>query len=328
MRKLVPALAITTVAFAGSTIYLARELRIERARSAAAPRPAGPANAQVEEAPLKARGTPATSAGQTATPGASGAPAAVINGNLITEAEVKRMQAEYSRNLLAQIADPDRREEMLAEHRMTMRNGYPRVDKVLGLTPDEYARFLDLSAREMLRMQEAGARCLLDPAACPSDDETRGTDAVDQLLGADRAAKLEVYKNTMGEREAVSQLRSRLPDALRLDDDKAEALITALAEERELIHREAAQRGQDINGFNIGAGMLFAPSQGGSLEERLDVARRNSQRLRDRAAQFLDAEQRRAFDEMQDETLLGLRRLLRGKDGAPTSYVDAVGPTS
>ena len=83
-----------------------------------------------------------------------------------------------------------------------------------------------------------------------------------------------------------------------------------------------------MNGFNIGAGMLFAPSQGGSLEERLDVARQNSQRLRDRASQYLNAEQRRAFDEMQDETLLGLRRLLRGKDGTPNGYVDAVGPTS
>jgi hypothetical protein len=329
MRNLVRILALSTTAFAGSTIYLARELRLERAQSnassAIAPRHAVEGNRP---------GAPVT---RTAGPGVDySAPAAelpaMVAGNPVSEAEIRQMQADYSRSFLAQLADPQRREDMLAEHRLIMRNTYPHVDQVLGLSPEEYARFLDLSARQLIGMQEASARCVVDLACELSDAYSEGTDPdkreLDGLLGPERARQLEAYKNTMGEREAVSQLRSRLPDALRLNDGKAEALITALAEERDLIHREAAQRGEAMNGFNIGAGMVFAPSEGGSLEDRFEVARQNSQRLRDRAAQYLNAEQRRAFDEMQEETLLGLRRVLRSKDGAPASMVDAVGPTN
>lgn len=330
MRKLVLALAVSTAAFAGSTLYLAHQLSIERARLTASP-----AVSLSRDVPRVADRPPALTApavALTATNEAeNGAGAVLTPGQPITEAEVKKMQADYSRNFLAQLADPERREELLAEHRMMMRNSYPRVDQVLGLSPEEYARFLDLSARQLIGMQEASARCITEAACQMTEAYTEGTDSerkqLDQLLGPERAQKLEVYKNTMGEREAVTQLRSRLPDASRLNDDKTEALIAALADERDLIHREAAQRGQDMNGFNIGAGMLFAPSEGGSLDDRFEVAKRNSQRLRDRAAQYLDAEQRRAFDEMQDETLLGLRRVLRSKDGASTTYVDAVGPT-
>jgi hypothetical protein len=69
-----------------------------------------------------------------------------------------------------------------------------------------------------------------------------------------------------------------------------------------------------MNGFGIGAGMVFTPNDGGSFEERYAAAKQNSQRLRDRAAQYLNAEQLRAFNEMQDETLLSLRSMLRHKD--------------
>ena len=133
--------------------------------------------------------------------------------------------------------------------------------------------------------------------------------------------KLATYKNTMGEREAVTQLRSRLPDAQRLSDDKAESLVAALAEEREAMHREAAQQGTGLNGYGMGAGMIFSPNDGRSLEERYEVAKQYSQRLRERAALVLNGEQLRAFNEMQDETLLGLRSMMRNKDSQSFSTV-------
>ena len=69
------------------------------------------------------------------------------------------------------------------------------------------------------------------------------------LLGADRQQQFEAYKNTLMERESVVQLRTRLPDASRLPDERAEALIAALADERQKIHMEAAQRGAGMNGL-------------------------------------------------------------------------------
>ena len=227
------------------------------------------------------------------------------------------MQAEYSRQFLAQMADPEQREEMLAERKMMMRHSYPRIAQVLGLTPEEHARYIELSALQQIEMQEMSSRCTLDPD-CRMQDlrPPGGTDRgqeIDNLLGAERKQKLGTYMNTMGEREAVSQLRNRLPENQRLSEDRSEMLINALAEERNAIHSEAAQQGLGSSSFGFGAGMVFTTGEGGSFEERYAIAQQNSQRLRERAAQHLNAEQLRAFNEMQDETLISLRGALRQK---------------
>ena len=62
--------------------------------------------------------------------------------------------------------------------------------------------------------------------------------------------------------------------------------------------------------------MVFAPADDRPFEERYEAARRYSQRLRDRAAQYLNPEQQRIFNEMQEDTLLSLRGALRNKDNA------------
>jgi hypothetical protein len=60
--------------------------------------------------------------------------------------------------------------------------------------------------------------------------------------------------------------------------------------------------------------MLFAPSQG-TPDSQYEAARQYSQRLRDRAAPYLNSEQLRLFNEMQDEQLLAFRNMLRSKHG-------------
>jgi hypothetical protein len=334
MSRLVPLLGLTTAVFAGSTIYFAHRLSAERElRDAATPVLTATETASAAPAAPAAAAAPAPTVKSAAAPRSPPAfvTATLVNGQPVSEADMKKMQADYSRNFLTQLADPERREEVLAEHKMMMRNTYPRVAQVLGLSADEYSRFLELSAQQLIDMQEASSKCVLDPDcqgnAIPAVDNSRKQE-LDQLLGPERSRKLEVYKNTMGEREAVAQLRSRLPDSVRLSDDKAESLITALAEERDLIHREAAQRGEGMGSFNLGAGMVFAPADGATFEERYEAARQSSQRLHDRAAQYFDADQLRAFDEMQDETLLGLRRMLRNKDATSMTTVGVIGPGS
>jgi isocitrate lyase len=132
----------------------------------------------------------------------------------------------------------------------------------------------------------------------------------------------------MGERETIAQLRNRLPDAHRLGDDRAESLIQALAEERNAMHREAVQQGVGSSGFGFGAGMIFTTGEDASFEDRYATAKQNSQRMRDRAAQYLNAEQMRAFNEMQDETLLSLRSALRQKEMSVTHHADGISYSS
>ncbi len=336
MRKLVATLALTSVAFAASTIYFARALAIERDRSAvasAAALPAKTVSAQPTAASLPAA-MPASVSAQPATEKPSGdrnVAASFLSEpgvpQSLTEADIRKAQAEYSKTMLAQLADPDRREEMLAEHKMMMRYSYPRVDQVLGLSAEEHSRFLELFAQQQMDMQEASAHCMNDPACDLRDLHVRQGDSrkreIDELLGAERSAKFEAYKNTIGEREVVNQLRNRLPDVQRLSDANTELLVAALAEERDLIQREARTTG--TRGLGMGVGMVFAPTEDGTFEERYEIAQQSSQRLRDRASQYLTAEQMRVFNEMQDETLISLRGALRNK-GVSFSAVSVARP--
>jgi hypothetical protein len=323
MRILVLILAITSVTFAATTVYLARQLSTERAQHP----PAVPQKAVARGSPSKhaVPGPQVTAANPKSPAPAMAIQAAPPEGRLtmgpqMSEAEIKKMQAEYSRAFLAQLADPEQREELLAQRKMITRYSFPRLDQVLGLSSQEHARFLELFAMQQLEIQEQSARCSLDPGCSMQEAMRKFQDPLGQeinnLLGAERTVKFQQYQNTMGERESITQLRNRLPDTLRLNDGKAEQLISALAEEREEMHREAAQQGQDMHSFGMGAGMIYAPDNGGSFEERYAAARDNSQRLRQRAATYLNSEQLRIFNEMQDETLLSLRSAMRQKDGA------------
>lgn len=339
MRKLVIVLAFTSAAFAGSTVYFARQLSIERERLARLPAPAPAAAARLAVAPGKPEGS-ATSPPPAAEKSASDPDIRVgfltepsVNAQPMSEFDIKKAQAEYSKQFLARVDDPERREEMLAEYKLMMRYSLPRVDQVLGLSPEENSRLLELFAQQQIDAQEKTARCMADPACQLRDLHGQGgmdsrKREIDELLGAERAAKLETYKNTLGEREAVNQLRNRLPEVHRLSDASTELLVTALAEERDRMHREAAQRGGSTNSFNIGAGMVLASTEGDTFEERYETAKQNSQRLRDRAAQFLNAEQMRAFNEMQDETLISLRSALRNKGGTAMGTVSVAMPVN
>ncbi len=242
------------------------------------------------------------------------------SGDEVSGSDIKKMQMEYGKHFLAELTDPQRRQELIAERKLMIRNTYPRVDRVLGLTPDEYSRFTGQLAKQQLDMQEASARCMLNPdceidkfyeGRFSPDDTSR---EINEILGPARVQKFEQYKNTMGERESVSQLRNRLSDDQRLSEENAEGLIAALADERQSIYREASQGDSRVNGYGFGAGMVFTGAEDGDLEARYESAKQNSQRLRDRAAQFLNPEQMRAFNEIQDETLIGLRSVLRNKD--------------
>jgi len=336
MRKLIVLLALTSVTFAGTTLYFARQLAEERSRAtmpATMPARMVTTPAPSRDAASAGPAEPAKPEVRTATAAPPAGPrefisGAMINGQPVSEDDMKRMQAEYSRQFLAQLADPEQREELLAQRKMMVRHIHPRVDLVVGLTPEEYSRFIELSAQQQLDMQEASSRCTLDPGCRMQDlhrdlGESRSQE-IDNLLGAERKQKFETYKNTMGERETIGQLRNRLPDAQRLGDDRAESLIQALAEERNAMHREAMQQGVGSSGFGFGAGMIFTTGDDASFEDRYATAKQNSQRMRDRAAPYLNAEQMRAFNEMQDETLLSLRSALRQKEMSVTHHADGI----
>jgi hypothetical protein len=329
MRAWLIILAITSFTLAGTTVYFAHELSVEReARIAQAPAPVA---THVPEVPAPATPAPQSpSVGAGVVERAPPPPSAAIRevaadvamaGNMSPE-DIRKLQEQHARQFLEQLSTREGREDIVAQHKLMFRNVYPRIERVLGLTPDEHSRFLEMLANQQIEMQENQMRCTLDPACDPRTLWNTAGDPrqamINDFLGPERSEKYATYMNTMGEREAVSQLRSRLPDAQRLSDDSAESLIVALAAERDAMSREDMGRG-GMAGYGFGAGMIM--SSGDTFEERYESAKRNSQRLRDRAAQYLSAEQLRVFNEMQDETLVSLRAMLRNKDSMSYSAV-------
>jgi hypothetical protein len=313
MRIIVIALTLVSATLAGTTVYFARELQLERERSHAVAAPI----AQTPPAPQAQLPLPSAPpvAHQTITP-----PLAHAESK---EADEKNMQIEASRRTLKMLSDPTRREGMLLEQKMMMRNMYPRLAQTIGMTNEEAERLFTLLAQQQIDFQEKFARCAVDPNCDVQDGGLNQTDPsaqeIAELLGAGRQQQFEAYKNTLMERESVVQLRTRLPDSSRLPDERAEALIAALADERQKIHMEAAQRGAGMNGYGTGVGVIFSASDAATPEAQLESAQANSRRMRERAAEVLDSEQLRVFDEMQEELMISMMNQVRRKEEFATN---------
>lgn len=310
MRIVVVALTLISVTFAGTTVYFARELKLERERSRAMPVPVAQTAPALSTRFSRPADTPLATAPRTITP-----PSANSESE---EARSNKMQIEQSRRIVKMIEDPEQREGMLVETKMMMRNSYPRLAQTLGLSGDEADRLITLLALQQIEAQERYARCTLDPSCSFGDPARFQNDPrvqdIANLLGADRQQQFDNYKNTLMERESVTHLRTRLSDSTRLPDDTAEALISVLADERQKIHQEAAVRGVGMNGFGTGVGVVFSASDATSADAQFESAQANSRRMRERAAEVLTAEQLRVFNEMQDELLISLKHQVRQKE--------------
>ncbi len=322
MRTIVIALSLISVTLAGTTAHFARELQLERQRprtTAAVMTQAPPLSTQV----ARTRTTPPVAS--TTPPPPAPPPTAGVESE---EERVKRLQADHHRKAIKAFEDPRQREGMVVGAKMSMRRSYPGLAQAIGMTGEEVDRLLTLLAEQQVELQEKFSRCTLDGNcdvhANPHLNDPRAQE-IAALLGTDRQQRFDTYQNTLMERESVAHLQTRLADSTRLPDGDAEALIAALADEREKIHQEAAERHAGVNGVGFGAGMIFFSSDAQSTEEKLASAQANARRMRDRAAAVLTAEQLRVFDEMQAELMISLQaQIVRKEDSsAPPAYATA-----
>jgi len=319
MRKLVYLFGVTTLLFAGLSVHLALQLRTERAAT-------GPVIAT--SAPAR---PPSTATGNVFSPGPATSNVPSPDGGAdrradypfpitVTSTDIEESRKRYLESearFLEEIADPVRRAELLEQTKLTVRAPLPRVAQYLGLTDEEADRLFTLLAKQQLQAHERQARCVTQPDCnyrgyAPADAEKQQQETT-ALLGHERHEKFRQFQESMSERQAVTALRSNLPDRAFLNDERAEELVAALSDERTQFQNEALQRGTGFSGYGTGSGMLFVGDQG-SLDERVAAARRYSERLRARAAQVLTAEQAKSFNHMQDELLANLREMLRNQD--------------
>jgi hypothetical protein len=325
MNKLVPVLATTTLLFAGSTLYYWQKARELEA-------PAASREAQIltaPGAPLADDRTPEPAAAGTSRPspgvGAAAKPdAAVAAASAIPPAGARpgrpdaqrEMMVPFAKDWLRQYDDPALRASLQRAARTGIEAQYSRLRDRLKLDANTFGQLVDLLTQEQLEQQANYFRCAVD-AACDTSNVRPPRDHSDEylaILGADAFAQFNSYREAMPDWQAVVQLRGRLGEANYLKDGDAERLLSALSAERERYSSEVKQSGAKLRGWGTGTGMLWYTGDGGA-EEQLASATQYSERMRERAAAILNAEQLRAFVQLQEELLANFATFLRSQSG-------------
>lgn len=298
MRRLVQILSVTTAIFACTTVYYGHALWREKASKPAsdlATRQAVALDGQVDaaaiEVPLLAQQPPAPE------------PAACPDQARIADA----------RERLLEFTDAARRQERIGRSRGGLARNWQRIALSIGLSPTELESLLDMLSDQAVRFDERRAECRIDPRCPPCDlqaldvalREEAGRN-LEGYLGPARLAGYEAYRHAITERVYIDALRSRFTGANVLDDEKAERLVLALAEERRQFVEQAASRGHRVQvsgaGFNVQdfEGDVAPPPFGPS---NWDMTTEYNERIGRVAQRHLSQAQFAAFKTMQRERL-------------------------
>ena len=315
MKKLVFALGLTTVVFAGSTAWLAHELRIERARAVP------PAQLRIAEHAASAPpvSVPVPKAVVRTAPPAAPAKSVAAAGASVPDNRARSIyrfsneeERALARDELSRFTDPARRAAYMARVSADLRRTFAGVSAKLGLTSGEESRLFDLLARQQAQISEASLRCGVEPTACDKLHDQLVEQANHEtiaLLGQDRYDGFAAFRDSIGERSQVRELRARLPDD-DLTDAQADRLALMLSEERKKFVDEATQRGESTMRFGVNSSYAMMVSMREGPTAASDSVKSGvefSRRAHDRAAELLSPRQMEAFDQMQEEVLSFLR---------------------
>jgi hypothetical protein len=310
MSKAVVILSLSTAILATSTAYLAHELYQRDSQEAigatvpviAAATPGSlPPDPGASEPGQEARVPTRTSI----SPAGDAARAAGV----AAPADSKRADdpaSNFARQFVARYDDPNQRPALLEEQRTVIRRQYEKLKEQLKLSDSEFEQLVSLVAEEQLEAQMHWARCAANPACDPKTQPNPNIDHTSEyqaMLGPEGAEAFTKFRGSIGERDAVIQLRGRLTDSNFLPEAQAEKLIVALREERERFSQEAAARGAKTMGWGTNLGMLWYTEDSGLPEQFIAEASQYSQRLRSRAAGILTPAQLATYSQMQDELL-------------------------
>jgi hypothetical protein len=317
------------LALAGSSAWLAWQLHLERARSEQAE--ARVAQLEGVESRLKAVereravehataaatpvATPQPPAGAQQPPAAQSTPGSgVVAFNSEDSYQLRLSRSASSRALLR--ADKIER----------LRQQYPNLARVLGMSEAEAADFIGLLADQEQQRELAFARRRQNGGRDVGAQVAEQRRDLAQRLGDERLAKFDNYRKGLPDRSQVRSFRSRLSDADALSDSQAEELASALQDEREQYAKQVqADMGgnatfsmQSMSGFTLMTNI--APSNEDAQEKQLvDQIESYNKLAHDRASSLLSPNQLKAFEQFQQAQLTSQRLMIRSmRDTVPS----------
>jgi hypothetical protein len=238
-------------------------------------------------------------------------------GRNLSEAEQRQRAIDQARKFLAEIADPAGRARALEQHRAMLRIGTQGLADYLELDPDEFARFFELQAQHSLAQREIATRCMLEPNCVyrgPSDDLVAAQEReIASAFDADTVERYQYFMRSGNERQAVSELRGRLPDTARLSDAKADELVRVWVEESGRIQQDMKRVGYGIATQNSMVYVVMDKDPDGA---RAAAAAEYNQRWRELAGTVLTPEQLAVYSRLQEEALEQARAFEEMRGGA------------
>lgn len=290
MKAPILGLAVATVAFGGSSMYLWHQLDQERARSAAVEKRAADLGAQLAQLE-KARSQFAER--RLATPG--NFPAAPVNSGsgAVPPPPPPAGDAASARpegpvwTMRRPERSPAFQKMMRAQIRANNKRVYADVGTKLGLDTDTTNKLIDLLTDQQLPNFDA-PHDANDPADWQRYQEEKRRQSLTQitdLIGADRTAALQEYQESLPARMEVDMLARQLEgyDA-ELTADQRKKLVDIYVEERKRVPMPESYDGMDPETY-----------QKSVLGWQDDYNRRTAEQ----ASRVLDSEQLTAFNEMQ-----------------------------
>ena len=292
MRRALYILAVTACGLAVASIYLWRELGLERAVTAelrarldAAPAPVAAVPAPVELA------APALAANASTLPTGSSPPAAAVEPSAPPSASKRTgRKDDWQQNQRQALQDPRYRLAWREQSRLTYALRRDNIMRLLGLTQQQADAVVELQIDNELAMIE-------DPRPIYPQRYEAAESALQaklrDLLGEQKAAALQSYMESRGSRMQVDQFRNQLSGADMLREDQVEPLIAAMHVENTQLRRdlEDYRLAQDWNNASDDTRREFE-------ERRAELTKEAHARMHDAAAPILSSSQLQKFDAM------------------------------
>lgn len=291
MKAPILGLAIATVAFGGSSIYLWQQLDLERTRAAEVERKAAELGARLAELE-KARGQfaerrMASTGNFGAGPPGPGGPAAAAPSAPADEAQSGKSEEQPAWTMRRPEHSAAFQKMMRSQIRANNKRVYADVGTKLGLDKETSNKLIDLLTEQQLPNFDA-PRDMKDPADWQryQEEKMRQNQAqVADLIGADKAVALQEYQESLPARMEVDMLARQLEgNDVALTAEQRTKLVDAYVQERKRVPMPETYEGMDAEAYQI------------SLSAWQDDY---NKRTADEAARILNGDQLTAFNEMQ-----------------------------
>lgn len=312
MNKAAWALGASTLILAASTLYLAREVSLERARLGF---PASMGTSADATRPAVATSPPAAGIRSTREAGAEAGAVESTQTTAANQGPTLATPDVFSRLVDEEIEESARnsglRRDLIEERIPMLRDQYLGLQRRLGVDHERWQRFMEVVAAQELGYLVAALDCKkernCEQPDIGQDQHAREFQEIVDVLGPAHANAVARFRQSSLERFGMSQMQVELAEQARIPEPEAEKLIESLAQVRMDYENELAARDKRVGRFYTAGGALLYDQDLVTADERLEDAARYSRRLRSKAAEVLNGAPLAAFDRQQDRLLELLR---------------------